>query len=789
MSERVPFQGFVGSAFNAQSKRLDTQDLWNWYLERATSPAAKSGQALLPCPGFEIFTTLPTTPVRGLFAQNDRTFAVGGSVLYEVTLQGAYVERGQTTIGNPSAPVITNSPLTPALLPPTVPVVTHGGTLGSTAYGYVITALNALGETTVSPEGQSAFGSATLSGTNWNIISWSAVEHCTGYRIYRITGGFAPPKLLASLASTTLVFHDIGQAGFSVPLPIANTTGGAVGVTTYGYKVTATLGLGESAASPEGLTTTGPSPLTSVNYNIVTWAPVTNARGYKVYRTTGGASPPRLIAEVAGGDTITVNDTGQEGEAVTPPSTNTTGTATIMNDGAPVIFCSSGDAGHELFFVSGGFGYCYDLESNVLAPVVQGATSSGFIDSYFVVLDAYTSMLKVSESFDGFQWDPTQVYQRSRAGDKWLAMTVTSNFIWLIGTQTGEVWTGTGAPDSRFTPYNPVFLETGIIAANSLVRVSGDTMMWVAQDKDGAGYVVRTNGYTPEKVSTIAVDHSIQSLGTIVDGYAFSYQQEGHTFYVLTFPATQATWVFDLTTNEWHRRGFWDVNGMQFLAYRPFCHAFAFGAVGFGMNLVGDRASGVIAKMRQPFGRDLGGVITRGEVPTGIVNGVNQSFTTATVYTNLVVYLNGQRQDSALIVPHSGTRNFSFVSAPATGIVVTVDYSDDRVGSVIRRVRQCPHIADRDQELTFDRLQMDMDRGEGLSEGQGSDPTIMMTYSNDGGNTWGYELWRSAGKQGDFRIQVAWSRLGTAKNRVYKLVVSDPVPWRLVGAWLEMEGS
>ena len=452
MSDRVAFQGFVGSAFHAQSKRFDIQDLWNWYVERAGSPYAKSGQALLPCPGFETFLTLPTMPVRGLFAQNLRTFAVGGDTLYELFTTGTYVERGQTVIVTPSTPVITNSPLTAALEPPTAPVVTHGGTLGTTTYGYQITALNDLGETTGSNEGTSAIGNASLSGTNWNIVSWSAVEHCTGYKVYRVTGGVAP-RLIATVASTTLVIHDIGLIGTTTPVPSTNTTGGAAGTTTYGYKITAVLGLGETAASAEGVTTTGPDPLTSVDYNIVTWTAVTNARGYKVYRTQGGVSPPRLIAELAGVDTITFNDTGDDGEAATPPTTNTTGAADIADDGAPIIWASSGDAGEQLFFTSGGKGYCYDLETNVLAPVVDGATSCGFIDSYFVVLDGFTSTLKVSESFEGFQWDPTQLYQRSRAGDKWLAMAVTSNNIWLIGTQTGEVWTGTGQADARFTPY------------------------------------------------------------------------------------------------------------------------------------------------------------------------------------------------------------------------------------------------------------------------------------------------------------------------------------------------
>jgi hypothetical protein len=722
VSQRSPFQGFVGSAFHAQSQRLDTQDLWNWYVERAQSPSAKSGQVLLPCPGFETFCTLPTSPVRGLWAQNNRTFAVGGAVLYELSVTGTATARGTTVITTPAAPVITNSPLEPPIATPAPPVVTHGGAKGTTTYGYKISAITALGETTASGEGTSGYGNVALSSTNWNIVSWSAVEDCTGYKVYRTTGGDpAPPLLLATLASTTLVYNDLGTSGTSATPPTTNTSGDVVGATTYSYVVTALLGLGETEASAPGTTTTGHATLSSTHYNIITWTAVTYARGYQVYRTAGTVSsgtiaPPRLIATIAGTTTLTTNDTGQEGDAVTPPVTNTTGTQALQNDGFPVSWASSGDAGEQLFLVSAGVGYCYDLETDVFAAVVDGATFAGFIDSYFVTLDAGTSTLKVSESFDGFAWDPTQVYQRSRAGDKWLAMAVTSNEIWLIGSQTGEVWVGTGDADNRFTPYTPVFLETGIIATFTMTRVSGDAMMWVAQDKDGAGYVVRTNGYHPEKVSTTAVDVSIQNLAVMADGYAFSYQQEGHTFYVITFPNDSITWVYDLSTGEWHRRGDWVPDLMLYQAYRPSCHAFAFGFGGSGVNLVGDRSTGVIATMEVSFGLDID-------------------------------------------------------------------------GTVIRRMRQCPHISDRDQEMTYDRLQMDMEVGLGLATGQGSDPTMMIQYSNNGGKTYGHELWRSAGRQGDYRIQVAWTRLGTCKDRVFRLVVSDPIPWRIVGAWLEVEGS
>ena len=61
---------------------------------------------------------------------------------------------------------------------------------------------------------------------------------------------------------------------------------------------------------------------------------------------------------------------------------------------------------------------------------------------------------------------------------------------------------------------------------------------------------------------------------------------------------------------------------------------------------------------------------------------------------------------------------------------------------------------------------------------------MMLVYSNNGGNTWGHELWRSAGKQGDYRIQVAWSRLGTAEESRLSAGGERPrAVAAVVGAW------
>ena len=71
----------------------------------------------------------------------------------------------------------------------------------------------------------------------------------------------------------------------------------------------------------------------------------------------------------------------------------------------------------------------------------------------------------------------------------------------------------------------------------------------------------------------------------------------------------------------------------------------------------------------------------------------------------------------------------------------------------------------------------------------GDDPQVMLRLSNDGGKTWISEQWRSAGKMGEYWRRVRWNRLGAARRRVFEVSVTDPVPWRLTGAYLEMLGQ
>jgi len=104
-------------------------------------------------------------------------------------------------------------------------------------------------------------------------------------------------------------------------------------------------------------------------------------------------------------------------------------------------------------------------------------------------------------------------------------------------------------------------------------------------------------------------------------------------------------------------------------------------------------------------------------------------------------------------------------------------------GSEIQALATAPVIHSDRKYLFFSRFELDIESGVGLSSGQGSDPKIVLDYSDDGGRTWSSRKpWRSMGKIGDNRQRLRWNRQGRSRNRVYRVVITDPVKRAIIAA-------
>jgi hypothetical protein len=261
-------------------------------------------------------------------------------------------------------------------------------------------------------------------------------------------------------------------------------------------------------------------------------------------------------------------------------------------DGTPATMCGNGDGGHQLFITSGSKGYIFDTEDSSFSMVLDGASQGGFIDGFFLALDPQSSTLKISELEDGTTWDATQVAQRNAGADRWCGMICSHKEIWLFGSLTTEVWYNDGAAPFPFAPNPSVFINFGILAPYS-VAILDNAPIWLGQSADGVGVVYRANGYTPQRVSNHALEYRLSTFETLLDAHAWTYQDQGHAFYVLTFPTAQETWVYDAATGAWHERGSWD--GSRFIGSPVWQHTYA-----YGKHLVGGRVTGRIYEQAIP---------------------------------------------------------------------------------------------------------------------------------------------------------------------------------------------
>lgn len=122
------------------------------------------------------------------------------------------------------------------------------------------------------------------------------------------------------------------------------------------------------------------------------------------------------------------------------------------------------------------------------------------------------------------------------------------------------------------------------------------------------------------------------------------------------------------------------------------------------------------------------------------------------------------------------------------GKLYTLDmdfFHDDQ--EQIRRVRTTQPVRSQSgNHLIYHSFELSCRVGEGLPYGQGDDPKIMLQWSDTDGRTWSNEKTKSLGKMGRWKTTVKWPRLGRAKNRIFRIALTDPIPFEILEAWADV---
>jgi hypothetical protein len=251
-------------------------------------------------------------------------------------------------------------------------------------------------------------------------------------------------------------------------------------------------------------------------------------------------------------------------------------------DAAPVLLgpvsgsgpVSIADNGIQLFFACSPEGFIYNTQTGVFSQITDpdfaGAVTVGYSDGYFIFNEPNSQKVWATQLLDGTSVEPLDFASAEGAPDQLIALLADHREIWMFGADSTEVWYDAGIQDFPFLRVSGAFNEIGCIAAHSVAKLDNG-VFWLGGDARGQGIVYRADGYTGRRISTHAVEWQIQQYETLSDAVAYTYQQDGHAFYVLNFPTADTTWVYDASTDAWHERAGW--NDGVFARHRGNCQA------------------------------------------------------------------------------------------------------------------------------------------------------------------------------------------------------------------------
>ena len=247
-------------------------------------------------------------------------------------------------------------------------------------------------------------------------------------------------------------------------------------------------------------------------------------------------------------------------------------TSTLLGTVSGTGPVSMSDNGTQLFIACNPKGFIYNALTGVFVEITDvdfpGAQMVGYVDGYFVFTEPNSQRYWITSILEGTSVDPLDFASAEGDPDNLVSLIIDHREIWLFGNNSIEVWYDAGAPTFPFERIQGAVNEIGCSATYSVAKLD-NSIFWLGGDKRGKGIIYRADGYTGKRVSTHAVEWQIQQYTTISDAVAYTYQQDGHAFYVLTFPTANATWVYDVSAQVWHERAAFV--GGQFLRHRSNC--------------------------------------------------------------------------------------------------------------------------------------------------------------------------------------------------------------------------
>lgn len=392
-----------------------------------------------------------------------------------------------------------------------------------------------------------------------------------------------------------------------------------------------------------------------------------------------------------------------------------TGPVSIVDAGGE----SGSDIPQKIVIADGVTMYCIDMDTKAFSSlgntVPQRPTKLAYLDARVFMCGRNNNDNTLSQRVYWSainrpdQWEELDFVSASIKSDPVLGIAVAGNYLWMVGSETYELWQTTSSSGTLYSPIrkvNGVASGVGTVSGNSVAAIAS-SVFFVGGGETGRLHVYEgsSNG-SIAVVSTDAMSMEFAKYSTMEDAVGMCWSDDGQVYYSVAFPTQDVTWVYNVGQKYWHKRS-------------------------STKNTIQHRWN--ITCISPAFSMIIGGNGATGEL-----------------------------------------------------YHVSTHYNDDDGEPIVRR-RVAPHLRANGKLLRHISLELDLECGNALPYGQGSDPQVMLRAIDGAGRLPREPRWKSSGTQGMYRRRVKWYRLGSAVDRCYEICVSDPIRWTIYGATIETE--
>jgi len=731
--------GFVGASYTAPSIYQDDQECINWRpeIDPTKAPGSRGVVALYPTPGLTTQALLSAqAQVRGM-----RTVS-GGQ--YLVAVCGAYV-------------YILTSNLTPTIVGQLNTSTGQVGITDNGLYVYIVDGAYRYSWKISTPA--AAVFNATISGTTLTVTSVSSGTIAINQSLFGL--GVPPETVIISGSGSTWTLNNSATISTAETMNTSNVaavltalmTGTTLSVSAIGTNQTLYPGQTITGASVQANTI-----ITALGSTVVLSASSpTGGTGYAVNDAItvlggvyGNSPATYVVTSVNSGGVVTGLAATFPGFYTSAPNNPVATTTSGQGTGLTLnLTFGSGTGGTGNYTINNAQNITsetmYALNWTVL-PSTDGAFSGAdivdIVDNYFVYNNPGTQEWAASNLLSPITYGLSYA-SKFTGPDNLVSIICDHGQVYLLGENTSEVWADAGTFPFAFQRIPGSTSQHGIASAFSLGRL-GNSFAYLSKNIRGQAEIVMMNGYFPQRISTHAVENTLANQ-YIEDAVAYTYQIEGHECYVISFPSLDLTWVYDSTTQLWHKWLWVDDNNV-YHRHRSNCSALF-----QNMVLVGDWENGKIYELDPTNYTDDNGTIRRLRRCPHLVSDLQRQY-----FDELQLQFQPGVGIGGLSTTISGNYIGNTYTILANG-VLSIDSNQVLILGVQPISAQDPNI----------------------------NPQAMLRWSNDGGSTWSHEYWQNIGKQGKYKNRAIWRRLGQARDRIFEVVVTDPVKAVIVSANLK----